>query len=81
MANGTTSTGLLNEEHRQLLDVTDRLWCLRLSQIKLPQLVVCGDQSSGKSSVLQSISGVNFPVNDGTCTRFATKVVLRRILE
>ncbi len=71
--------GLLREDHAKLLDVTDRLRDLGLDRhLPLPQLVVCGDQSSGKSSVLESISGVKFPVNEGLCTRFATKVVLRR---
>jgi GTPase SAR1 family protein len=72
-------TGLLHDEHAELLDVTDGLRRLGLARhMPLPQLVVCGDQSSGKSSVLQSISGVKFPVNDGLCTRFATQVILRR---
>jgi GTPase SAR1 family protein len=46
--------------------------------IDLPQLIICGDQSSGKSSVLEAISGVRFPIKDGLCTRFATELVLRR---
>lgn len=45
--------------------------------ISLPQLVVCGDQSSGKSSVLQGITGIPFPRQDGLCTRFATEIILR----
>lgn len=45
--------------------------------IDLPQLVVVGDQSSGKSSVLEAISGIKFPTNDGFCTTFATELVLR----
>ena len=39
---------------------------------------MCGDQSSGKSSVLAAVSGVSFPKKDNLCTRFATEVVLRR---
>ncbi|MBE3042786.1 dynamin family protein, partial [Candidatus Bathyarchaeota archaeon] len=46
--------------------------------IDLPQIVVCGDQSSGKSSVLEAISGMAFPAKDNLCTRFATEVILRR---
>jgi GTPase SAR1 family protein len=42
------------------------------------QLVVIGDQSSGKSSLLQSLTGVPFPISSGLCTRFATQVVVRR---
>jgi GTP-binding protein EngB required for normal cell division len=45
--------------------------------ISLPQLVVCGDQSAGKSSVLEGITGVPFPRQDGVCTRFAIEIILR----
>lgn len=48
--------------------------------ISLPQLVVCGDQSAGKSSVLEGITGVPFPRQDGVCTRFATEIILRHCL-
>ncbi|KAI9647787.1 hypothetical protein NHQ30_004175 [Ciborinia camelliae] len=46
--------------------------------VNLPQLVVVGDQSSGKSSVLRAITGLLFPVDDGLCTRFPTEVSLQR---
>ncbi|KAK0930060.1 hypothetical protein LTR29_016809 [Friedmanniomyces endolithicus] len=63
----------------ELLDIIDGLRSQGLnSYISLPQLVVCGDQSAGKSSVLEGISGVAFPTKDNLCTRFATEVVLRR---
>jgi GTPase SAR1 family protein len=66
-------------EQTELLDVIDSLHSQGLSKIiPLPQLIVCGDQSSGKSSVLEAISGVPFPRNDNLCTRFATVVILRR---
>ena len=45
--------------------------------IGLPQLVVCGDQSAGKSSVLEGITGFPFPRQDGVCTRFATEIILQ----
>ena len=60
----------------ELLDAIDEL---RLGgELNLPQLVVCGDQSSGKSSVLEAISGVRFPTNEELCTRFASELILRR---
>ncbi|KAI6269017.1 hypothetical protein MCOR27_009913 [Pyricularia oryzae] len=45
--------------------------------IFLPQLVVCGDQSAGKSSVLESVTGIPFPRKNGLCTRFPTEIILR----
>jgi hypothetical protein len=39
--------------------------------ISLPQLVVCGYQSAGKSSVLEGITGIPFPRQDGVCTKSA----------
>ncbi|KAH6721518.1 P-loop containing nucleoside triphosphate hydrolase protein [Leptodontidium sp. MPI-SDFR-AT-0119] len=70
---------LQSAEQMELLDVVDSLRACGLSEIvALPQLIVCGDQSSGKSSVLEAISGLPFPKQDTLCTRFATEVILRR---
>ena len=70
---------LQSAEQMELLDVVDSLRACGLSEIvALPQLIVCGDQSSGKSSVLEAISGIPFPKQDTLCTRFATEVILRR---
>jgi GTP-binding protein EngB required for normal cell division len=44
--------------------------------VALPQIIVCGDQSVGKSSVLEGITGIPFPRQDGLCTRFATEIIL-----
>jgi Flp pilus assembly CpaF family ATPase len=46
--------------------------------IDLPQIIVCGSQSSGKSSTLEALSGIAFPTAEGLCTRFATELILRR---
>tara|TARA_R110002003_G_scaffold127_9_gene11960 strand:+ start:20493 stop:21899 length:1407 start_codon:yes stop_codon:yes gene_type:complete len=42
------------------------------------QLVVVGDQSSGKSSILESLTGFSFPQAPGLCTRYATQISCRR---
>ncbi|KAI2622504.1 P-loop containing nucleoside triphosphate hydrolase protein [Hypoxylon sp. NC1633] len=66
-------------EHRDLLDIIDKLRSQGISQfVDLPEIIVCGDQSSGKSSVLEAISGMSFPTKDNLCTRFATELILRR---
>lgn len=46
--------------------------------VPLPQLVVVGDQSSGKSSVLESVTGFAFPRAPELCTRYATQITCRR---
>ncbi|RDK37608.1 dynamin family protein [Aspergillus phoenicis ATCC 13157] len=69
----------LQQEQSKLLDGIDELRTIGVgSLVELPQLVVCGAQSSGKSSVLEAISRVRFPVKGNVCTRFATEVILRR---
>ncbi|KAK0747892.1 P-loop containing nucleoside triphosphate hydrolase protein [Apiosordaria backusii] len=46
--------------------------------VPLPQLVVVGDQSSGKSSLLESLTGIPFPRDVELCTRYATQITQRR---
>lgn len=77
---GTASLdGLQSKEYRQILDMVDRLRTCGLGSIlPLPQLVVCGNQSSGKSSVLEAITEVPFPRKENLCTRFATEIILGR---
>lgn len=71
--------GLCTQEQLDLLDSIDTLRSQGISHyVSLPQIIVCGDQSSGKSSVLEAISGVSFPVKSNLCTRFPTELVLRK---
>jgi GTPase SAR1 family protein len=39
---------------------------------------VVGDQSTGKSSVLQAITEISFPVKQDTCTRFPVQISFRQ---
>ncbi|POS69539.1 dynamin family protein [Diaporthe helianthi] len=82
MAQITLDSSALDElnsvETRTLFDTADKLSSSGVGRIvNLPQIIVVGDQSSGKSSVLEAISHVHFPVQGGVCTRFATELVLR----
>ena len=73
------SVALQSRDHRDLLDIIDKLRSKGISKyVDLPEIIVCGDQSAGKSSVLEAISGMSFPTKDNLCTRFATELVLRR---
>lgn len=68
----------LKTKHNELLDTIDKLRDNDIGRyVELPQIVVVGDQASGKSSVLQAISRVRFPAKGALCTRFATELVLR----
>ena len=60
-----------NDRIRPLLDAVDRLRNLMVMDegIELPTIVVVGDQSSGKSSVLESLAGISLPRGQGICTR------------
>lgn len=49
--------------------------------INVPKVVVCGNQSSGKSSVLREIAGLDFPIRDDLCTRFVARVAIRQNAE
>ncbi|KAG5658605.1 hypothetical protein KAF25_010786 [Fusarium avenaceum] len=71
----------LATEQRGLLDLIDKLQFAQLDDVKLPQIVVVGDQSAGKSSVLEALTGTPFPREAGACTRFATEIRMRRAKE
>ncbi|CAM4948963.1 unnamed protein product [Rotaria socialis] len=58
------------EECRQLLKKVDKMReILQMEKVSLPQIVVVGDQSVGKSSILEAISGIELPRAQNICTR------------
>ncbi|KAH8671718.1 P-loop containing nucleoside triphosphate hydrolase protein [Xylariales sp. PMI_506] len=74
-----TAAEMLVGDHRHIFDIIDKLRAQGISRyVDLPEIIVCGDQSAGKSSVLEAISTMRFPTKEGLCTRFATELVLRR---
>ncbi|KAI6565462.1 hypothetical protein MCOR09_006812, partial [Pyricularia oryzae] len=79
LLHGSTLEEFQTTEQRILLDTISHVRKCGLDSIlSLPQIVVCGDQSAGKSSVLEALTEVPFPRNDNLCTRFATEISLRR---
>ncbi|KAJ5973304.1 dynamin family protein [Penicillium waksmanii] len=61
-------------EQHKLLDLVNPLHRAGLSStLQLPQIA-----SSGKSSVLEAITGIPFPRKENLCTRFATEIIMRR---
>lgn len=68
-----------SQEVRPYLDLIDQLREKGLNkELSLPQIVVMGDQSSGKSSVLESISGIPFPRGTGLVTKSPLELIMKK---
>ncbi|KAF8161524.1 P-loop containing nucleoside triphosphate hydrolase protein [Crassisporium funariophilum] len=69
----------LSLARRRTLDLVNRLHNTGVQvDIDLPQIAVIGNQSAGKSSLIESISGITLPRAAGTCTRCPTECRLSR---
>ncbi|KAL8823924.1 MAG: hypothetical protein Q9191_005437 [Dirinaria sp. TL-2023a] len=74
-----TEDAFSSERSQKLFEAIDELQsCGANRDIDLPELVIVGDQSAGKSSLLQSLTDIPFPVAGRLCTRFPTRIVSRR---
>jgi len=63
------------EKSRKLVTLVNQLRDAGAQAIfTLPSLVVCGNQSAGKSSLLERLCGVKLPRAAGTCTKCPTEV-------
>ncbi|NWH94577.1 MX protein, partial [Aegithalos caudatus] len=70
------------EKIRPCIDVIDGLRALGIEKdLSLPAIAVIGDQSSGKSSVLEALSGVALPRGNGIVTRCPLELKLKRLPE
>ncbi|KAI5117952.1 hypothetical protein M0805_004717 [Coniferiporia weirii] len=71
--------GTISLRRRRLLSVIDGLHAVGVqSDIDLPQIVVIGSQSAGKSSLVEAFTGIRLPRASGTCTRCPTECLLKR---
>lgn len=69
----------MDDVARPALDLIDNLRALGIEQdFSIPQIAVMGDQNSGKSSVIETISGIPFPRGTGLVTRCATQISMKR---
>ncbi|KAF9479081.1 hypothetical protein BDN70DRAFT_921462 [Pholiota conissans] len=67
----------VNRDIRKKLDIINKLKSTGVQiDIDLPQIAVIGNQSAGKSSLIESISGITLPRSSGTCTRTPTECQL-----
>ncbi|KAL2678099.1 P-loop containing nucleoside triphosphate hydrolase protein, partial [Phyllosticta citricarpa] len=70
------------DDYTKVVSIANQLHTYGIGTDVAPlQVIVCGDRSSGKSSVLEALTGLKFPTGNNICTRFATEVVLRRRTE
>ncbi|KAJ6621430.1 hypothetical protein lerEdw1_014883 [Lerista edwardsae] len=68
------------EKIRPCIDLIDSLRALGVEKdLALPAIAVIGDQSSGKSSVLEALSGVALPRGSGIITRCPLELKLKKI--
>ncbi|KAM0387241.1 hypothetical protein ACHAQC_010891 [Fusarium culmorum] len=73
---------LYTKEVASLHNISDGLRACGVGKVvNLPQIIVVGEPSAGKSSVLEAISHIRFPVGDTPCTRFATELILHHANE
>lgn len=71
-----------NDNMKPYLDLTEDLSkYLKGTDIKIPIIVICGMQSHGKSSTLESITHISLPQGDGTKTICPIKISLRNANE
>uniref|UniRef100_A0A672RDG8 Interferon-induced GTP-binding protein Mx3-like n=1 Tax=Sinocyclocheilus grahami TaxID=75366 RepID=A0A672RDG8_SINGR len=78
---GSKITGIQYEESiRPYIDLIDTLRSVGIHKdLALPTIVVIGDQSSGKSSVLEALSGVALPRGNGIVTRCPLELRLKKV--
>ncbi|XP_061090170.1 interferon-induced GTP-binding protein Mx1-like [Conger conger] len=70
----------LDDRVRPYIDLIDSLRMIGIEKdLALPTIAVIGDQSSGKSSVLEALSGVALPRGSGIVTRCPLALKMRKL--
>uniref|UniRef100_A0A673G3R0 Si:dkeyp-110c12.3 n=1 Tax=Sinocyclocheilus rhinocerous TaxID=307959 RepID=A0A673G3R0_9TELE len=83
--NGTENSGIFLQQweaqvrpYIEMIDFMRRIGIEK--ELALPSIAVVGDQSSGKSSVLEALSGVALPRGSGIVTRCPLELKLRKLI-
>ncbi|KAI5852607.1 P-loop containing nucleoside triphosphate hydrolase protein [Morchella snyderi] len=80
MAEASADSGLavLGGGMRRMVDLVNRLRASGIEDLglPLPRIAVVGNQSAGKSSLIEAISGIKVPRYTGTCTRCPLEINL-----
>lgn len=77
---GSVIETVFHEDSRKVLDLLDELRILGIGEeFPIPQIAVIGDQSSGKSSLLEALSGIPFPRGVGLVTRCPTCISMHKV--
>ena len=78
-SNSKLLSGVIDANVGPIIDLIDQLRAVGIEKdIQIPQIAVMGDQSSGKSSVLEAISGIPFPRGSGLVTKCATELRMKK---
>lgn len=79
MAPGRSGLGHTSITAAGYLEKIDQLFACNVGEhVPLPQIVVFGDRSCGKSSILEAITKISFPRDSGLCTKYTTQIISRR---
>lgn len=72
-----STSPLFGERSKQLIQTIKNLSALNIDNTlpSLPKFVVVGDQSHGKSSLIEAIAEINLPRSEGTTTRCPFQII------
>ena len=74
-----TGVEILGREVKKVIAAANKLRDLGIEKfdLKLPKICVVGDQSTGKSSLIEGISAIKVPRGEDTCTRCPLELILQ----
>ena len=78
-AHSGSGVELLGREVKKLITAANKLRDLGIEKfdLKLPKICVVGDQSTGKSSLIEGISAIKVPRGEDACTRCPLELILQ----